>query len=106
MTDVLRHNYPWLLTGLAAAMSLLGFVLTCIDKRRAVRNGGKSGRLRRVPERVLLAVAVLLGAWGVLLGMLLLRHKTNEKRHPAFVNGVPVLAVLQGLGLAAVWLFR
>ena len=200
MIGFLTQHYMWLLAGGMTVMSLLGFVLMCVDKLRAVaragaetdgararrrsegrspcegkgRNGsprrsaprndrtekrrgrknrplrgrrprvwppyggngraardrspcegkGRNGsprrsaprndrtekrrgrRIRRIPERTLLTVALLLGGPGVLLGMLLLRHKSNAGRHPAFVIGVPLLTIAQGLGLAAAFLFR
>ena len=146
MIGFLTQHYMWLLAGGMTVMSLLGFVLMCVDKLRAVaragaekdgararrrsegrspcegkgRNGSprrsaprndrtkkrRGRRIRRIPERTLLTVAVLLGGPGVLLGMLLLRHKSNAGRHPAFVIGVPLLTIAQGLGLAAAFLFR
>lgn len=68
-------------------------LLMLLDKRNAQR------RRRRVPERWLMALALLGGSLGGLLGMLLLRHKT---RKPRFSVGFPViLAVQMGICLLA-----
>ena len=78
-----------LITGaaiLCAAMSLLLFLAMMADKRRA-----RSGR-RRIPEKRLFLMALLLGAPGGLLGMYAFRHKT---KHWYFVAGFWALAVLQ-----------
>lgn len=75
-------------------MSLLLLALMGADKRRARRG------LWRVPEARLFLLAVLGGAPGGALGMLLFRHKT---RHALFVVGFPLLALLQlGLCLYAI----
>ena len=80
-------------------MSLLGYCILAInvvslacfavDKLLAVK------KLRRIPEAVLLLLCALWGSLGGLLGMVLFRHKSNGRRHPAFVIGVPVLLVIQ-----------
>ncbi len=70
-------------------MSLAGFVLMGADKARAKANRW------RVPEKLLFAVAILLGGPGSCLGMFFFRHKTQ---HWYFRLFFPLLAVLQ-LGL-------
>ena len=87
--DPLRLLPLWL-----ALMSVLLLIVMGLDKRCA-REG-----LWRVPEKRLFLLALLGGAVGGWLGMLLFRHKT---RHWYFRFGFPVLALLQ-LGLC-VWLF-
>ncbi len=72
-------------------MSLALLLVMGTDKRRALR------RQRRIPETTLLALAVLGGAAGGVLGMLLFRHKI---RKPAFFLGFPLLLAVQA---AAVW---
>lgn len=49
---------------------------------------------RRVPERTLILMAVLLGAPGALVGMYLFRHKTQK---PKFSIGVPLILVAQAV---------
>lgn len=75
---------PLLILGLA--MDLAAFLLFGADKRRAAR-----GR-RRIPERVLLASALLGGSLGALAGMQIFRHKT---RHRRFSLGLPLIFLLQ-----------
>jgi len=50
----------------------------------------------RVPEKVLLLLALLGGSVGALLAMQIFRHKT---RHFKFRYGVPVILLLQIAGL-------
>lgn len=69
-----------------AAVSLALFALMGIDKAAA------KNRCRRIPERTLLALAVLGGSPGGLAGMLAFRHKT---RKPAFALGFPAILVCQ-----------
>lgn len=67
-------------------MSLAAFIAMGIDKRRA--------RLEkwRISEKVLFLLALLGGAVGGTVGMLVFRHKT---KHWYFKFGFPILAVLQ-----------
>ena len=58
---------------IALAANLAAFLQMAIDKRLAVK--GKS----RIPEAQLIAPALLGGFPGVLLGMLLFRHKTVKR---------------------------
>ena len=67
-------------------INLVALLLCAIDKRRAVK-----GRWR-VSEGALLLSAALGGSVGLLLGMLLLRHKT---RHKQFSFGVPAMLMVQ-----------
>ena len=66
-------------------MSVTGFVLMGIDKGKARRNAW------RIPERTLLAAALLGGGIGCLLGMYTFRHKT---KHRKFRILLPLTAVL------------
>lgn len=83
--------YPaWLLGGTIATLSLYGY-----DKWQAGRQGW------RVPERLLMVLALLGGVIGAWVGMFLFRHKT---RHMVFyfANGIATAVQL----VLAVWLFR
>lgn len=74
-----------LLFWLAAA----NLALLCVmawDKAAAIRDH------RRVPETTLLALAVVGGSIGGILGMLLFRHKL---RKPAFSVGFPAIFLCQ-----------
>ena len=79
-------------------VNLLAFALMGIDKLRAKRNR------RRIAERTLFLPAILYGALGGFLGMMLFRHKT---RHWYFRLGFPALLILQvllGGWLGGLWL--
>lgn len=69
-----------------AAMSLAGAIVCAADKRAAKRGA------RRVPERALWALAVLGGATGVWMAMLIAHHKT---RKAAFAVLMPILTAAQ-----------
>lgn len=61
-------------------VNALGFVLMLVDKKKAIK------KQWRIPEKLLMNVAVWGGALGCLLGMYTFRHKT---RHLKFTLGVP-----------------
>lgn len=63
-----------------------GFLLMLSDKRKAVKKHW------RIPERVLIGIAVIGGSVGALIGMHLFRHKT---RHPKFFIGIPFILAIQ-----------
>lgn len=79
-------------------VNLLTFLIYGLDKLNARR------RRRRVPEATLLALGLLGGSVGAMLGMVVFHHKTDARAHPAFVWGVPLLFLAQ-LG-AAMYLLR
>lgn len=72
-----------------------GFLCMLADKHRARK------KLWRIPERTLIAIAILGGSIGVLLGMYTFRHKT---KHLKFTMGVPLILAVQVV--AAVWILR
>ncbi|SIT84777.1 DUF1294 domain-containing protein [Edaphobacillus lindanitolerans] len=74
-------------------MSVYGFILMGLDKRRAKRGEW------RIPERTLWTVALFGGGIGCYLGMQTFRHKT---RHTSFRLGFLILALLY-VG-AGIWL--
>jgi uncharacterized membrane protein YsdA (DUF1294 family) len=88
-----QARLPWL-GGWLIAVNLLALLIYGYDKTIA------GSGVRRVPERTLLAVALLGGTLGALAGMLLFRHKT---RKPAFLIPFVVLAIVQS-GAIAGWL--
>ena len=77
------------------AINLIWFLAMASDKAAA-----RQGK-RRTPETALLALAVLGGSAGGVLGMALLRHKT---RKPAFRIGLPLILICQLL--LAGWLLH
>lgn len=66
-------------------INIASFALYGSDKVRALRHK------ERIPERVLLGIALLGGSLGAGLGMWIFRHKT---RHMRFVVLVPLLAAV------------
>lgn len=70
-----------------AAINLITFFVYGADKRRARIPGA-----RRVPEKTLFALALLLGSAGALLGMRVFHHKT---RHWYFRFGIPAILLCQ-----------
>lgn len=70
---------------LVSAVNLVAFLAMGYDKLQAKRSKV------RIPEKILLILALLLGACGVYLGMLAFRHKTKK---PLFRYGVPFLLML------------
>lgn len=69
-------------------INALAFLLMLIDKQKA-----KKGRWR-IPEKTLIAIAVLGGSVGAIAGMHLFRHKT---KHPKFSIGLPVIFAIQAV---------
>ena len=66
-------------------INIIGFFIMWLDKHKARRNQW------RIPEKVLLGIAFVGGAFGALSGMRVFHHKT---KHVQFVIGVPVACVL------------
>lgn len=63
-----------------------GMLLMLLDKHRAKQ------KMWRIPEAVLIGVAILGGSLGGIAGMHLFRHKT---RKPKFFIGLPVILAIQ-----------
>ncbi|MCA3270303.1 MAG: DUF1294 domain-containing protein [Alphaproteobacteria bacterium] len=70
---------------LLAGVNALAFLLMMADKRAARAQAG------RVPERVLLLLALFGGAVGIIAGMRLLRHKTRKAAFYLPVWGILLL---------------
>lgn len=68
-------------------ISLVTAIITAYDKRAA-----KKYPKNRIPENVLLMLAIAGGSIAELLTMLKIRHKTKHKK---FMIGLPVIIVLQ-----------
>lgn len=69
-----------------ALINLVAFAAMGIDKALA-KTGG-----RRIPEKVLFILVLLLGGIGGTLGMRLFRHKT---RHTYFKVGFPAITIAE-----------
>lgn len=76
-------------------INAVGFLIMLADKKKAQKH------LWRIPERTLMAVALLGGSVGCLAGMKVFHHKT---RKPKFSIGIPVILALQLLAIGAAWL--
>ena len=76
-------------------INLTGFTVCAVDKYKARR--GKW----RIPEKTLFGIALIGGAAGVYLSLLLFRHKT---RHLRFMLGIPLILVIHA-GIA-LYLYR
>ena len=85
----MKYFYIWL-----AIINIAAFVAAGIDKHKA------KAHKWRIRESTLIAMAILGGSVGLLLGMYIFRHKT---KHPKFTIGVPIILVIQII--AAVWYF-
>ncbi|GAB5376586.1 MAG: hypothetical protein AcusKO_30480 [Acuticoccus sp.] len=89
----------WALAGAALlAVNIGGAALFVADKRRARRNGA-----RRVPERVLLGLA-LAGAAPVMVWLTYrVRHKTRKEPFRTLLRVILGLQIVVALALAALW---
>lgn len=75
-------------------INALSLALMLADKQKARKNRW------RIPERVLIAVAILGGSLGAMIGMNLFRHKTL---HPKFSIGLPVIFAVQAVTCVLLW---
>lgn len=75
------------------AINVLAFYLYGLDKQKACYERN------RIPEIVLVGIALMGGAYGALMGMLLFRHKTL---HKLFKIAVPASLIVWMLILVAV----
>lgn len=87
---------PFLRVAWLVLAGVVAFALCALDKAGARRGGA------RIPERVLLGAALVGGSPGLLLGMLVARHKT---RKPSFVMAFALVVAAQ-IAVAWLWLRR
>ena len=66
-------------------MTMVGFVIMGIDKRKAIKKGW------RISECTLLLIAFMGGALGSFIGMHIFRHKT---KHMKFIILIPLALLL------------
>ena len=78
--------YYWFTIGYLTAINLVAFIVYGIDKRQAIK-----GRWR-ISEATLFILALVGGALGALLGMLLFRHKTRKLK---FQLGIPLILIME-----------
>ena len=77
-----------------AILNVITFLIYAIDKWKA-----KKSRWR-IPESILLLLAVLGGSIGALMGMKIWHHKTMHKK---FKYGIPLIMILQIGMLLYLW---
>ncbi len=85
MSDIHKISAVYLLVANIVAFAVYGW-----DKLCAKRG------MWRVPEKILLLIALLGGSVGAMVGMAIFRHKTL---HLKFRYGVPLILILQLVGL-------
>jgi uncharacterized membrane protein YsdA (DUF1294 family) len=83
-------TWPWYITWPLAA-SVVAFVCYALDKGMAKANTA------RIPEAALHFQALVGGAVGALLGMVVFRHKRNFRAHPLFLPVIFLGATIWGL---------
>ena len=76
--------------GCLIAINLVAFIACGLDKRAAVQ------KKWRIPERLLLGLAIAGGGVGMLLGMFVFHHKTKA---PKFLITVPLVLVAETIFL-------
>ena len=67
-------------------INLVTFIFFGVDKRKA-----RKGKWR-IPEKVLIGMAIFGGSIGALLGMYTFRHKTKKRK---FNLGIPAILIAQ-----------
>jgi len=82
--------------GAVILMNIVTFALYALDKSRAKNNKW------RISEATLIACAFLMGGFGAMIGMRLLRHKTQ---HTKFNLLVPIAVILNIAVVVAVLFF-
>lgn len=84
-----------------AGINIAGFISYGVDKLKA-RIKRKNKACRRIPEKVLLGLAIAGGSVGSYIGMYVFHHKTKK---PRFYIGVPVIILLQVVAGWCLWSF-
>ena len=92
---VISVGYTYGIAALWLALNVVSFAAYGIDKYKAVHHRW------RIPEATLIGFAVV-GVIGALAGMKVFRHKTRKNK---FRIGVPVIFVLEGVVLGALYVF-
>ena len=68
------------------AINVITLLVYIADKIKAKRH------MWRIPESALLSLAIIGGSIGALIGIFVIRHKSQ---HPKFRIGVPIIFILQ-----------
>lgn len=94
--DWVKDILIYLLSVYFGCVSIVGFILPAVDKRRAKKDKW------RIRESTLFLISALGGSVAMYISMRLFHHKTKHKR---FMIGIPVIIVLQIAVCVAVWYF-
>jgi uncharacterized membrane protein YsdA (DUF1294 family) len=81
----LEIDYRWIIALVIVVWNIITFAMMKVDKTRAKKSKW------RIKEKTIFISAFLLGAFGVLAGMYIFRHKT---KHWSFKIGIPVITIL------------
>ena len=80
----------WIVVVYLVLINVVTFITFGVDKSRARKHAW------RIPEKTLIFLAIIGGSVGAIAGMYFFRHKT---RHWYFVIGMPLILILQIVGL-------
>lgn len=69
-------------------ISVISFIIMVIDKKRAIK------KKWRIKENTLISLGIIGGAPGVLIAMVVLKHKLSKKK---FYFGIPIIYLLESL---------
>lgn len=72
----------------AVIINIIGFIIMIIDKYKARKNKW------RIKESTIFIIGLIGGATGVVLGMTMFRHKTQNKK---FYIGMPLIVIVQSI---------
>jgi uncharacterized membrane protein YsdA (DUF1294 family) len=89
----MKEVYINFIIGYLAILTVIGFAVMGIDKRKAVK------KQWRIPERTLFFIAFAGGGIGAFLGMRIFRHKTKHMEFTVLLLFSAMLYVLLGIYL-------
>lgn len=69
-------------------INLISFLTFALDKNRARKNKW------RTPEKSLMTLSIMGGSLGSLIGVYLMKHKTQRKK---FTLGIPIILLIQAI---------
>ena len=80
-----ESRWKWAVVLVIVLWNIITFIMMKIDKSKAEKSKW------RIKEKTIFLSAFLSGAFGVLAGMYIFRHKT---RHWSFKIGIPLIAII------------
>ncbi len=88
---LITMNLEYILFGTLLLINIVAFAVAAYDKHLSIKGGDQD----RIPEGILFFMASVMGAAGVYLAMLSLRHKTRKWY---FQIGIPLM-IIQNLAV-------